>query len=651
MFMGRIAFIAAVLAGVIAMLSTPAHPSWDFSLAGANNSWYYGHYTQMGGNGFFGPYDVDATAGAPFAALNGWVGNTEDINAFVSGSNAVVSQFNLTTDAGFGNEWVRLTGRYKIQPYSSNTAEGAYVTISPAQLALWAIELRSPIVRIIYGKQDFKKGFGLQFDHSRSAEYLILERGLRVPNVLGRLIMAGLLPRSAMNWFSPSRWSRYNPKRAAEEKERTKEGVKERAMYSNMQDPSEHFDLTEGLEWDDMPAYKEKSPYADSFPADDDPYAWAVYEPGTLDIGFGFYPWNLGGNVGFNANDVGSSQTGNYLGYLRYYSTELSFGLGCLRQTTHLGPELQKTVLGRDNTRTTESYLTEGWAFLHYANSRFSLKSELAWFNQVTRYHGTITEQIITTGAPVADPGLVGAGSAFASDYVESWRFMAETAVTLGPAGVRVFFSWMPGPDRRQGILIDRQPGIRCPSSTPTALYTRPGSDGTDQSAVGLQNPYSMFLGPYFGGGVKAQNYIDDATVLAFGVDYALAANLFMDTTILFARRNSHGYGWGYISPNTAKFGDVLYQIRGVYGDAPPAIPDNDLGWEVAGGFTWELMDGWSVGGRVGYWKPGRWFNYACIDKSRTGWNTPTVGNFWGINPDRDIDPMMGFEIRFSGSY
>jgi hypothetical protein len=42
------------------------------------------------------------------------------------------------------------------------------------------------------------------------------------------------------------------------------------------------------------------------------------------------------------------------------------------------------------------------------------------------------------------------------------------------------------------------------------------------------------------------------------------------------------------------------------------------------------------------YWKPGKWFNYACIDKAVPGWDAPAAGNFWGVFPDRSIDPVIG---------
>lgn len=53
-----------VCVGVVVCLGflLPARLLAAASLIGeASNTWYYGYFGQMGSNGFFGPYDVDAT--------------------------------------------------------------------------------------------------------------------------------------------------------------------------------------------------------------------------------------------------------------------------------------------------------------------------------------------------------------------------------------------------------------------------------------------------------------------------------------------------------------------------------------------------------------------------------------------------------------
>ena len=75
-----------------------------------------------------------------------------------------------------------------------------------------------------------------------------------------------------------------------------------------------------------------------------------------------------------------------------------------------------------------------------------------------------------------------------------------------------------------------------------------------------------------------------------------------------------------------------------------PSIPDNNLGWEIDAGMDWQLLDKWTVRMIAGYWQPGRWFNYACIDKTVPNWDIPSAANRFGINPDRVIDPVLGIK-------
>ena len=81
--------------------------------------------------------------------------------------------------------------------------------ISPGQLTLWDVRVRTPIGNITAGKVVFHKGCSLQFSFNRTSEYLMLEREFCVPDILGRLVCSGLLPKSVMSWFNPEYWPRY----------------------------------------------------------------------------------------------------------------------------------------------------------------------------------------------------------------------------------------------------------------------------------------------------------------------------------------------------------------------------------------------------------------------------------------------------------
>ena len=62
-------------------------------------------------------------------------------------------------------------------------------------------------------------------------------------------------------------------------------------------------------------------------------------------------------------------------------------------------------------------------------------------------------------------------------------------------------------------------------------------------------------------------------------------------------------------------------------------------------GLAWRLLENWELILRTAYWQPGKWFNFACIDKSVPGWDNPSAVNNWGTKGDRVIEPIFGLEI------
>ncbi len=56
------------------------------------------------------------------------------------------------------------------------------------------------------------------------------------------------------------------------------------------------------------------------------------------------------------------------------------------------------------------------------------------------------------------------------------------------------------------------------------------------------------------------------------------------------------------------------------------------------------------------WWQPGPWFAWACVDKSVVSWATAgTVGSMdpkaWGVNPNKQIDPIFGIELKVTGDF
>jgi hypothetical protein len=342
----------------------------------------------------------------------------------------------------------------------------------------------------------------------------------------------------------------------------------------------------------------------------------------------------------WNRNDVNASRGSNVLTYMRYDCSDLVVGIGGLYTSFHSGPELAKGTVARRLFVPTETAITEGWVFLNYNNGAFFLNAEVDWYNRTDRYQRSLGGTFFGR-----TPNNDGSGSFFAPRFVESWRYMIKAGTQVGPTLVTLMYSYMPGPDRRHGILIDRQPFIQA----------------DDQAAVFFFQPFSSLMAYRYGAGVDSAGDMSDASVYGVRVDYALAANLILSGSFIHARRTSHGYGWGFIRPNLSLnpliYGDVEYLSSdplllpaNPFGNPiPPSIPDNDLGWEAQAEVAWKLLEysdkTLNLSLRASYWQPERWFNYACVDRSVPGWNVPTSANNFGINPDRYIDPVVGFEI------
>ena len=114
--------------------------------------------------------------------------------------------------------------------------------------------------------------------------------------------------------------------------------------------------------------------------------------------------------------------------------------------------------------------------------------------------------------------------------------------------------------------------------------------------------------------------------------------------SFIWADRISHGYGWGFIRAEGSGWNGDRYQRLGTFAAPAPAIPDSNLGWEWNVGMDWGLLEGLVFSGRFAYWQPGNWFKYACVSRTDATWNAP-VAPTWGVDPDRNIDPVIALEM------
>jgi hypothetical protein len=320
----------------------------------------------------------------------------------------------------------------------------------------------------------------------------------------------------------------------------------------------------------------------------------------------------------------GDLEVGSYVNPIRWHTG----GEGVLSSPT--GARLTTKYVDRE-----ELYSV---TYIKYNNGRFFFNSEVDWDQQLTR-----NRQRTTNGTPNF------AGSR--DTYIENWRFVTETGVLCGPSKLALLYAWASGPDRRNGAQIDRTGLLNNSTFTNTGLF-RPYS----YLAV-----YSFGLGTHINPDTN-NGYVEDASVWAARLDYAVASNLNVYGSFFWADRVSKsGYGWGFIRPNTDGTSGVM---RDTARTGAPSIPDTNLGWEIDSGFDWKLLEGFLVQATFAYWQPGKWFNWACIDKGvgtttgPNGWAAPptTVQAIndplqWGVNPNRRIDALWGLELNVKGEF
>lgn len=409
-------------------------------------------------------------------------------------------------------------------------------------------------------------------------------------------------------------------------------------------------------------------------------YLALVADYGPFQIGGGAYlarvPDRLGEirNTYWNNSDVAGNRQDGFA-FFKYAAGMMECGAGSITAAFQQSPQSQVNQVARGQVPRVDTFLTEGFVYTKYFNSRFFFNAEADWYYRTEKYGGTMSGQFLfVTYGP---PNLVtqqmnrtpGYGSLFRPNYVESWRYAIETGVVGGPSKTSFIFGYVPGPDRRGGVLIDKQPVRVDPYQRDfDALMWDP-----DLGNNGLFGPYSMIFVTSYASGVGAYDrsgsgQLADATMLAARFDYAIAANLNIFATGMKAWRNSKAYGWGYIQPTLARGvpvnpfsntqtttvgqGSITYGVpRYVGREAAPNIPDNDLGWEINAGLSWDLISGFNLNATGGFWQPGRWFNYACVDRSVQDWDAKQPEMRWGIKPNRVIDPIYGFQFMLSASF
>lgn len=628
--------VSILLASVLVLAAALPAFSWEFNLQGTF-IYRFDCVAQSGRSGFFGLYDAGApplfVAGGPnWAAQNAWVGG-RNINGGQMGT-----QFGLVTtnNACFNyqrmelypeirlNQSIRFRGLYQIGAsffgpqaiasvpsvvgpfgpleygvYQNSAAFGAYDPIDSGSWTQWWFTAQTPWGILVFGKRPAAFGTGVQYSASNvTAEGL----DLVVPYGPFRFGLGVYLHRRQT-------WSN--------------------AAYRGILEVGNPNALGTARNI----SYFDGGTYPKQWDRDSDrtgePSVILTYSSGDLDLG-AYYSW-LKIHDGPQARPTwGAAAPGQSL-----------------------------TTVTRDET------LEHGSGYFKYNNGRVFFNAELAWGRAQINYQ---LPQTLLGATPVI-PG--GGGSPVAPQSVEVWKFGTECGFFFGPLKASLLYSWVPGPDRRHGIWINNQ-------TWENAI------NGTFLGNSKYYDPYSFLMAYQYGAGLNAvdrngEGFMTDAISYGARLDYALASNLNLHTTFFYANRLSHGWGWGCLVPDSAANVVLLGRSNGLglyvpatnnsfviggTGAAAPSIPDNALGWEIGAGLDWKLLEGFQLSLRGSYWQPGKWFNYACIDKSQVVSGTvidghvaplatdgTLIGSGWGINPNRNIDPIWGLQSTLQADF
>lgn len=603
--MSKKRFLCILAVAILETSNVTLTQAWEFSMSGSL-MWTYEMYSQQGRAGFFGPYDVDASAAydphgwgntQTAANLNLWNGINRAFNVqMASGSDVAISylQADLWPTIRI-NQAIDVRGRFRIGRYGSNSNVDDYTNSdrnsdayqyrtwsNPGTLnnmgAYWPLlwgTVRTPWGTISYGKRPMPFGTGLQYDGDSN----ITTESISLTTYFGPLTISfGFYPyRQAPNYGS------------------------------------DHIHYIER----NAPAY-------------------------------GLYYYNVGDKSGIRKKDV--------YGALVYSNGNIEMGLYEAYFSYHVGPEsvLNNVNRNRGTRRISyfpdETYVTHGAIYAKYSNGRIFVNTEFAWWFDKT-LDTTKVEQLrcMTEFGVVSGPARLSFVFGYTpgldrrhGEYIDKQPagFLRQPELTRELAGITLW--------RQYGYLMSYVYGSGLAGVLKTVGFS-------DQ----LYSGYDMKRDSKANQGLNQEGTILDAVVFATRLDYAVASNLNIYGSFFWAERTSKSYPWGFISPDYSSF-DVEQNYPFYTGNVSidfdkdrntPSIPDTSLGYEIDLGISWKLLENWTVDLIASRWQPGYWFKYACIDKSVAAWRSPTTSNNFGTNPSRSIDPIWGLRVDLTSSF
>jgi hypothetical protein len=245
--------------------------------------------------------------------------------------------------------------------------------------------------------------------------------------------------------------------------------------------------------------------------------------------------------------------------------------------------------------------------YFKFNDGRFFANLEYDWLNDDLFFLGE--------GKPITPNHYSGAPQL----YTESSLAFVETGFNCGPAKIAAMFSWFGGRALNNGNATKAYAGI--------AINNR----------VITNYNYLLFL-TYSGGNDApwvaemawaVANQMADSAIFAARLDYAVAANLNVWSSYLWASRVEEngwlagqksssgtaavgtGVGGAWTVPDAQNWKHTAMPGAGVQSSMNPYVDDNFLGWELGLGADWKLLENMTFSSRYAYWQPGPWFDQA----------------------------------------
>jgi hypothetical protein len=625
----RRSLIPALILGLSVVLLAGPASAWEFSMDGVF-TWQYEYRGQSGTQGFFGQYDAAQSPAAPSGAALNVEGAFAPYNFYTGGYH--LGQ--VRTAAGATNGLPESRGvAYGGQ---ANSLAGGEQIVSGSD-AGWNIQYMSTNMQIKMNQAVRIRG-NYFIGNWTSPNYSTSS---------GLMVSAGLLNQDSpgvQRSLSPGYW---------------------RTLWLSAQ-----------LPWGEIALGKRPSSWGMGLQFDgadnrhSDSLALSV-PYGPLRIQLSFYP----SRRGYATDDYGSSviyynerpDKNNTRVFdmtipnITYNAGPISMGFLCNWIFRHRGGEsviVNPTPGASGNnpasnagTRgiTARDYQDQyGGAFFKYNNGRFFLNAEYDYWRVTDLRLGNNFAQAYNWSGQQIPP-----------IYIQHDEFAVEAGVLCGPTKISAIGAWFTGDDYRYSNTANGFQRVKVTG----------GKQSDTWSNTSVFRPYSYLMIYGYGLGTSfardtGNGFVQDATVYAARLDYAVAANLNVYGSFAWAEKFSKsGDIWGCLIPNPlpvaasaiAGMGSVLY-VTADRGPANmvPTIPDGALGYEIDAGFDWKLLEGLTARTTVGYWVPGKWFSYACVDKNIDGWGNPNTGT-WANNfytsPSRNIDPVWGMEFKVEGTF